>query len=154
MVKNMELPKRKPTRLKGYDYSQNGAYFITICTHNRRYLFSNIVGAIHELPVCRNRNCAYIYARVILLWISYFSFWCTFLQKKVPKGSVARSLFSSFSSQKKRTVFVATVHLCMHNACCDNRVKRPMLLLRRAFPKNAQRPADAGLYHRFHVIII
>ena len=45
-----ELPKRKPTRLKGYDYSQNGAYFITICTHNRRYLFSNIVGAIHELP--------------------------------------------------------------------------------------------------------
>jgi REP element-mobilizing transposase RayT len=44
------LPKRKPTRLKGYDYSQKGAYFITICTHNRKCLFSNIVGAIHELP--------------------------------------------------------------------------------------------------------
>lgn len=40
----MELPKRKPTRLKGYDYSQNGAYFITICTHNRKCLFGNIVG--------------------------------------------------------------------------------------------------------------
>ena len=46
----MELPKRKPTRLKGYDYSQNGAYFVTICTHNRKCLFSNIVGAIHESP--------------------------------------------------------------------------------------------------------
>ena len=46
----MNLPKRKPTRLKGYDYSQNGAYFITICTHNRKCLFSNIVGEIHELP--------------------------------------------------------------------------------------------------------
>ncbi len=46
----MEIPKRKPTRLKGYDYSQNGAYFITICTHKRKCLFSNIVGAIHELP--------------------------------------------------------------------------------------------------------
>ena len=46
----MEIPKRKTPRLKGYDYSQNGAYFITICTHNRKYLFSNIVGAIHELP--------------------------------------------------------------------------------------------------------
>ena len=46
----MDLPKRKPTRLKGYDYSENGAYFITICTHNRKCLFSNIVGAIHELP--------------------------------------------------------------------------------------------------------
>lgn len=35
----MELPKRKPTRLKGYDYTTPGAYFITICTHNREKLF-------------------------------------------------------------------------------------------------------------------
>ena len=40
----MELPKRKPTRLKGYDYSQNGAYFVTICTHNRKCILGNIVG--------------------------------------------------------------------------------------------------------------
>ena len=46
----MVLSKRKPTRLKGYDYSLPGAYFITICTRNRKCLFSNIVGAIHELP--------------------------------------------------------------------------------------------------------
>ncbi len=46
----MELPKRKTTRLKGYDYNTPGAYFITICTHNRKCLFSNIVGAIHESP--------------------------------------------------------------------------------------------------------
>ena len=44
------LPKRKPTRLKQFDYSQNGYYFITICTHNRKNLFCNIVGAIHESP--------------------------------------------------------------------------------------------------------
>ena len=25
------LPKRKSHHLQGYDYSQNGAYFITIC---------------------------------------------------------------------------------------------------------------------------
>jgi len=46
----MNLPKRKPTRLKGYDYSQNGAYFITICTHGKKYLLSNIVGDFHECP--------------------------------------------------------------------------------------------------------
>ena len=40
----MDLPKRKPTRLKGYDYSQNGAYFITICTHNRKCILGNIAG--------------------------------------------------------------------------------------------------------------
>ena len=33
------LPKRKVHHLRGYDYSQNGTYFITICTHQRRMLF-------------------------------------------------------------------------------------------------------------------
>lgn len=30
---------RRSIRLKNYDYSQNGAYFITICTKNREYYF-------------------------------------------------------------------------------------------------------------------
>ena len=40
----MELPKRKSTRLSYYDYSQNGAYFVTVCTHEKRHLLSHIVG--------------------------------------------------------------------------------------------------------------
>lgn len=40
----MELPKRKPTRLKGYDYSIPGAYFVTICTQNRECILGDIVG--------------------------------------------------------------------------------------------------------------
>ncbi|MBQ7034004.1 MAG: transposase [Clostridia bacterium] len=40
----MDLPKRKTTRLKGYDYGAPGAYFVTICTHNRKCILSNIVG--------------------------------------------------------------------------------------------------------------
>lgn len=39
----MELPKRKPTRLKEYDYSSPGAYFVTICTKNRKELLSEII---------------------------------------------------------------------------------------------------------------
>lgn len=46
----MELPKRKQPRLKEYDYNTPGAYFITICSHNRKNIFSNIAGEIHELP--------------------------------------------------------------------------------------------------------
>lgn len=38
----MELPARKPNRIKVYDYSQAGAYFITICTHERKKLLSAI----------------------------------------------------------------------------------------------------------------
>jgi len=34
--------KRKSPRLEGYDYSQSGGYFITICTHNREHLFGEI----------------------------------------------------------------------------------------------------------------
>lgn len=30
-------------RLAGYDYSQNGAYFITICTKNRNHFFGQII---------------------------------------------------------------------------------------------------------------
>ena len=40
----MKFPKRKRTRLKNFDYSTAGYYFITICTHNRRPILSRIVG--------------------------------------------------------------------------------------------------------------
>ncbi|CAG0943768.1 hypothetical protein ANRL1_01466 [Anaerolineae bacterium] len=34
---------RRSIRLKGYDYTQAGAYFVTICGHNRECLFGEIV---------------------------------------------------------------------------------------------------------------
>ena len=37
-----DLPKRKNIRLKDFDYSQNGAYFITICTKDKRKIFGDI----------------------------------------------------------------------------------------------------------------
>lgn len=40
----MEQPKRKPTRLKDYNYSSVGSYFITICSKDRKHIFSRIVG--------------------------------------------------------------------------------------------------------------
>ena len=40
----MELPKRKPNRLKFYDYSTPGAYFVTICVEGKRCILGNIVG--------------------------------------------------------------------------------------------------------------
>ena len=41
-----ELPKRKPNRLQNYDYSQNGAYFVTVCIKDRHEILGNIpVGA-------------------------------------------------------------------------------------------------------------
>ncbi|MBQ1211651.1 MAG: transposase [Clostridia bacterium] len=33
------LPKRKPIRVENYDYSTQGAYFITVCTANREKIF-------------------------------------------------------------------------------------------------------------------
>jgi len=33
---------RRSIRLRGYDYSENGAYFVTICTRNREHLFGEI----------------------------------------------------------------------------------------------------------------
>ena len=38
-----EIHHRRSIRLKEYDYSRSGAYFVTICAHKRKYLFGNIV---------------------------------------------------------------------------------------------------------------
>ncbi|MFI3226690.1 MAG: transposase [Clostridia bacterium] len=42
----MELPSRKNIRLENYDYGQNGAYFVTICTYK----------GIHNLSVIERTN--------------------------------------------------------------------------------------------------
>lgn len=39
----MDYQTRKPNRLPDYDYSQNGAYFITICTKDSKCILSHIV---------------------------------------------------------------------------------------------------------------
>lgn len=36
--------RRQTHRLKGFDYSKNGYYYITICTKNREYYFGEIIG--------------------------------------------------------------------------------------------------------------
>jgi putative transposase len=41
--------KRRSIRFQGYDYSAPGAYFITICTHQRQCLFGQIVAGQMEL---------------------------------------------------------------------------------------------------------
>lgn len=36
------VPIRKPVRLSGYNYSEDGVYFVTICTQNRQELLGSI----------------------------------------------------------------------------------------------------------------
>jgi REP element-mobilizing transposase RayT len=50
MTYNPEIHHRRSIRLQEYDYSQNGAYFITICTQNRQNIFGTIVGAGSARP--------------------------------------------------------------------------------------------------------
>lgn len=40
---------RKSVRLKDYDYSQNGAYFVTICAYKKQCLFGDITNSKMEL---------------------------------------------------------------------------------------------------------
>ena len=42
MIYNPEIHHRRSIRLKGYDYSQKGAYFVTICTRDRHCLFGDV----------------------------------------------------------------------------------------------------------------
>ena len=54
----MNLPKRKSIRLKNYDYSSSGYYFITICTQNKRKILCDIVGdGVYDIPKIKLTEC-------------------------------------------------------------------------------------------------
>jgi REP element-mobilizing transposase RayT len=42
---NAKLPNRRSIRLAGHDYSEAGAYFVTVCVQDRKRLFGEIVDA-------------------------------------------------------------------------------------------------------------
>jgi REP element-mobilizing transposase RayT len=52
-----ELPKRKSTRLKNYDYSSTGVYFVTICTQDRKQILSEII-RVHQSFTDTSENSA------------------------------------------------------------------------------------------------
>lgn len=59
MTYDPNIHHRRSIRLQGYDYSQAGAYFVTICTQYREHLFGNIVnGALQPNS----------YARIVVEW--------------------------------------------------------------------------------------
>lgn len=43
MAYNPKIHHRRSIRLKGYDYSQAGAYFVTICVNDRECFFGDVV---------------------------------------------------------------------------------------------------------------
>jgi putative transposase len=43
MMRHVGRHRRRSIRLKGYDYTRNGAYFVTICTQDRVCLFGTVV---------------------------------------------------------------------------------------------------------------
>ncbi|MFU8798355.1 MAG: transposase, partial [Gammaproteobacteria bacterium] len=49
MAYHPDIHHRRSIRLKDYDYSKEGAYFVTICTHEREYLFGEIVDGVMGL---------------------------------------------------------------------------------------------------------
>ncbi|MDF0666327.1 MAG: hypothetical protein P0119_09705 [Nitrospira sp.] len=52
MTMNHGRHHRRSIRLKGYDYAQAGAYFVTMCTQNRACLFGNVVDGQMRLNEC------------------------------------------------------------------------------------------------------
>jgi REP element-mobilizing transposase RayT len=61
MKYNPNIHHRRSIRLRGYDYAQNGWYFVTICAHGRACLFGDVVDGVMRL------NDA---GRMVGLWLS------------------------------------------------------------------------------------
>lgn len=47
--KKMKQLHRKSIRLKGYDYSQPGFYFVTICARHRRCILGDVIEGVMQL---------------------------------------------------------------------------------------------------------
>lgn len=68
----IKLPRRKNIRAKGYDYSQSGAYFVTICSRDKSFSFGEVIHNRVELnpigEIVRNTwvNLPNRFARVVL----------------------------------------------------------------------------------------
>lgn len=69
-----DLPIRKKNRLLGYDYSQNGTYFITICTKDRSEMFwknQSIYDAVGHETV--NSSSPNLYCASAMVFENYLS---------------------------------------------------------------------------------
>lgn len=75
MENEKTLPERKNPRLKGFDYSKTGVYFLTICTQNRKNILSTIVGEGSPLPLLTP------YGEIVDVWIQK-------IPEKYPDASV------------------------------------------------------------------
>ncbi|HEY3132705.1 MAG TPA: transposase [Acidobacteriota bacterium] len=46
---SLDFPQRKSIRLKGYDYTREGSYYVTLCTQNKKCIFGKVVEGQMEL---------------------------------------------------------------------------------------------------------
>ena len=70
----MNTPKRKPTRLRSYDYFACGAYFITICVQDRKELLSKIIvgDGVLDVPINTLTGCGKIADKYINQMNDYY----------------------------------------------------------------------------------
>ncbi len=51
-----KIPKRKRTRLRGYDYNSPGAYHLILCSNEHKLLFSKIHKQTYEITLTKYGN--------------------------------------------------------------------------------------------------
>lgn len=50
-MQDAAIPQRKSPRLHSFDYASEGAYFVTVCSHQRQCLFGHVLGGtVHLSP--------------------------------------------------------------------------------------------------------
>lgn len=54
MVFDLEIHHRRSIRLKGYDYSKDGVYFVTVCSYKKECLFSTVGAGLASAQDKRN----------------------------------------------------------------------------------------------------
>jgi len=93
-------PQRKSPRLNGYDYTQAGAYFVTLCQQNRVSLFGEIADGELRLNAAGEMVCA----------------WWERLPDKYPSLEIDHFVVIAFAEQRVRLEQIAVDFTVQHLA--------------------------------------
>lgn len=68
---NPDLPERKPNRLFGYDYSQNGEYFVTRCTLEKNIHCQKYAGTAMRAVPALSEIVGVYKSKVFVEWLNF-----------------------------------------------------------------------------------
>ena len=106
------FPERKDIRLKNYDYSSNGFYFVTICTHNKRPVIKKHREEVEKILLSLPMRVSGLSLDYYILMPTHVHMILSFENIGVPLGHIVRAFKALVSKATAEKEFWQRNYLC------------------------------------------